>query len=294
MAQSSDQVIFWKKLVSQKPLREILVIMADPRMPRWPKAESFTVAQHLTAKEQAVNAEAVELVKQLDGKIKRDFLSAGNGSGAEIEGYSKLSTMLEEAGGYSNLILADGLRRLVILRCSEWLISGSRSFSEIRKSIDTLSVPALDIRKFLERFSAEDEALSKHRADFAKITASQNIYGALEAAGIQGSTSLAPESFSQLIDSPSPLGLLTRVASTEFLYAISLKGLLLFLEKGGTFQELNPADITAFKNRMSGAERDFKYPPLGVRSLSASQLRSLFELSQDPGMKKEFLRIIFE
>ena len=81
-----------------------------------------------------------------------------------------------------------------------------------------------------------------------------------------------------------------RIAATQQLYKISLRGLLAFVEKGGTYEELNPADITAFKRRMNGEDKSFQYPPLSIRYLGSGSVKTLFDLHKDAAMRDGFLK----
>jgi hypothetical protein len=164
----------------------------------------------------------------------------------------------------------------------------------VRQDLDQLGIPEIQIRVFLERLSVEDSALTENRADVGRINPEQNIYTALQAAGLGDASALMGHTFNQLMENPSAAALLVRMAGTEMLCRVNLKGLATFLEKGGTYEELNPADVRPFKSRMGGTEKSFRYPLLDVRYLRGGDVRVLFELHNEPASKAAFLKAIFE
>jgi hypothetical protein len=62
----------------------------------------------------------------------------------------------------------------------------------------------------------------------------------------------ANQSVTRLLREPSAVGLLLRRSTTHLLGKVSLPGLLVFLDRGGKYEELNPADLTPFRQRMAG------------------------------------------
>ena len=148
--------------------------------------------------------------------------------------------------------------------------------------------------KLLESLVSEDDTLLAVRANFGNIDSNQNVFAALQTVGVGDATSLSIQTFRQLCENPSVAALLIRMAQTELIYTVSIKGLIVFLEKGGTYEELNPADVRAFKKRMGGTESSFSYPLLGVAHLNGSHLRSLFELHRVPSAREAFLKLILE
>ena len=146
----------------------------------------------------------------------------------------------------------------------------------------------------LERLSSEDAMLRSRQSDLEKIKAEHNVFAALQIANLGNATSLLARSFSQLIDAPSGVALMARAASTELLYTISLKGLIAFLEKGGTYNELDPADIRPFQRRIGNEAKAFQNAPLSVRYLSVSDVLRLFELHNDRPSRESFLRSCLE
>lgn len=294
LAQSPQQVAFWKQAVAEKSLPEIAKFMSHGATPSWPEAHSLHFVQNLSGEKRTLAEDAVALVRTLHTKAQRDFNPVAKASSAEIRTYAALASALEKSGGYSNMLLADSFRRLAILRISESLVRGSRPAAEARQDLEQIEVPHIEARGLLERLALEDEALSSNRSELGKITSDQNIYAALQAAGLGDGPSLMGKTFSQLMDNASAAALLVRMAGTEMLYNVSLKGLVAFIEKGGTYQELDPADVRPFKNRMGGTEKSFRYPLLDVRYLRGGDLRVLFELQNEPASRAAFLKAIFE
>jgi hypothetical protein len=293
-AQSSQEMKFWKKAVAEKSLSQLASLLTDTSTPAWPKAGSPYSIQKLAGEPRALADDAIALVKALHAKAQREFNRTTQGANDEPRTYSTLASALERSGGYSNMLLADSFRRLALFRLSAAVVRGSRPAADVRREVEQIAVPHVEIRGLLERLAADDEALNGNASELGKITPDQNVYAALQASGLGDPSSLSGRPFGQLIENPSAVALMLRMAGTELLYTISLNGLLSFLEKGGTYAELNPADMTAFKARMGGSTKSFQYPPLGVRSLSVSHPRSLFELHNELGGRDAFLNVALE
>jgi hypothetical protein len=288
--QTIEQIAFWKKTVSEKPLTQIANAMSNTTGVPWPIASSAYRVQAMPAAQRPLAQEATSLVKALHGKVREDFEGSSSDRDAMLEAYLGMVASLDKAGGYSNMLLADAIRKLVIFRVSEWLTKGVQPVAKAETVMDRLNVPVVNLRAVLERLIPEDAVLSEHREQVEKLTPEQNIFAAAEAIGSDWMTLTSAHGFTELIEKPSALALTMRMAQTELLATVSIRGLIAFLKKGGTYQELNPADITAFQKRMAGSEKSFRYLPLGVRYLSVSHPRSLFELHSDPAARKVYMQ----
>jgi hypothetical protein len=289
IAQTEEQLDFWNETLSEKSLNEIAITINGTAAPSWPNAASSHRIQSMSAKERALAERAVVLVKALHAKVRENFERSGADSGATIETYTEIANALDRAGGYSNILLADALRRLAIFRVSDWLIKGSQPLPRVQEMVNRLTASRVDLRSLLERLASEDRLLNENRERLETISPSQNIFAVAEAIGFDRSALMTASDFSELLENPSALGLAMRLAGTELLSAVSLQGLLAFLQRGGTYQELDPADVTAFQKRMGGSEKLFRSTPLGVRYLSVSHPRSLFEIHNDPIARKTYL-----
>lgn len=294
MAQTPEQLQFWNKMLPQKSFAEIALFINDAAIPGWPKAVSMSFANGLPSEERTRAQSAISLVKDLHVKIQREFSNNAQASNADLRNYFTVANALDKSGGYSNMLLADSLRRLALFRLTEWLVHHFKQIAEVRGEVDRIVIPHLEIRALFEKLASEDNVLGAHVGEFVNITPDLNVYGAVAAVGLESPALFGAQSFSGLIENPSAVALMMRLAGTERFYVINLTGLLVFFEKGGAYEELNPADITDFKKRMGGLEGSFKYPVLSVRNLSVSDLYSVFELHDQPATRKAFLRGVLE
>lgn len=293
LAQSSQEMKFWKKAVAEKSLLQLANLLNDSSTPVWPKAGSSYSIQKLPGEQRALADDAIALVKALHAKAQREFNPMTPGTDDESRTYSTLASALERAGGYSNMLLADSFRRLALFRLSAAVVRDSRLAAEVRREVEQTAVPHVEIRSLLERLAPDDEVLSGSASELEKITPDQSVFAALQVAGLGDATSLAGRTSNELMGTPSAAALLIRLAATEWL-SLRLKGLAMFLEKDGKLEELDPADIRPFKARMGGAERTFAYRPLSIRYLRGGDLRGLFDLHGNPGVRDAFVKIALE
>jgi hypothetical protein len=292
-AQSSQEMKFWKKAVAEKSLSQIANLLNDTSTPAWPKAGSSYSIQKLPGDQRALADDAIALVKALHAKAQREFNRTAQSTSDEPRDYAMLASALERAGGYSNMLLADSFRRLAFFRLSAAVVRGTRSAAEVRREVEQTAVPHVEIRSLLERLAPDDEALSGSAFELGNITPDQSVFAALEVAGLGDATSLAARTFNELMATPSAAALLVRLAATEWL-GLRVKGLAMFLERGGKVEELDPADIRPFKTRMDGAERTFAYLPLSIRYLRGGDIRALFDLHNNPSERDTFVKIALE
>lgn len=288
-AQTASELEFWNRTVAEKSLPEIAELISGPTAAEWPEIKSIYSVQKLSGERRVVADNALKLAQAMHGKIEREIRSATPKAGLNPLNYLRLAQAFQDAGGYGNLLLADGLRRVAILQFTDLLINGNRSVGEVREQVNRVQIPEIDIRKFLIGLASEDPALSEDGSKLAKITDAQNAFLALHTAELGDASVLLGKTYNQLVDNPSAAALLMRMMGTKMLYDVSLKGLIVFLEQGGTYLELNPADVRPFKKRMAGKEQDFSFPEFDVRYLRGSDIQTLFDLHRDPSKKEAFL-----
>ena len=72
-----------------------------------------------------------------------------------------------------------------------------------------------------------------------------------------------------------------RMATTEALKWVNLRGLIQFLKLGGSFDELDPTDVRKFDARMGKEAKQYRYPLLGIRSLTEAQINALIDLQRE-------------
>jgi hypothetical protein len=289
-AQGVEQLRTWDKTLAEKSVSEIASQMTNAAPQPWPSVGSRQYANTLGDKERAMATKAIGLVHTLHMKVKRDFVAGSQKPEDAAKTYLSIAKALEKAAGYSNLVLADSVRRLAVFRLSEALVRLPAATAGSRAIIDSNDTQSIEIRALLERLCPDDVELAERRSELGRIEPGQNVFAAFEIAGLGEASSLGAVSFTHLMEHPSAAGLVLRMTATQQLYKISLRGLLAFVEKGGTYEELNPADITAFQRRMNGEDKTFKYPPLSIRYLSSDSVQMLFDLHKDAAMRDGFLK----
>jgi hypothetical protein len=292
-AESAPEVLFWKRAVAEKSIGDLSAATKDRNLPGWPRVDSVNRYRSATD-------ERLDLIKSLHEKMRQDFNSNSNLSLKNVEAYCRLAAALQAADGYSNLLLADSFNRLALFQLSGCLVKTIAPIKEIEVMWGELHAPQVQIRAFLEDLAADDESLNSHRAAFDKIDASRNVFSVLETVGIAprevAYELMLPENqrFSRLLEKPSAIQLLLRTATTDLMVNVSLRGLIAFIERGGSYEELNPADIRQFDRRMAQTKKSFQSELLGVKSLSVNQPLSLYELHNDVQKKSAFLKIALD
>lgn len=298
LAQSNAGVVFWKKAVADKSIIDLAAALHDKDSPSWPRIDSTTRDE---AGGTALWAKGgLALIEALHAKLGLDFKSDAKLSLNNVRAYRDIATALQDADGYSNLLLADTLNRLAIYELSGCLIKNIASHGKVKALAAALHVPDIETTTFLQRLTPDDAFLTAHREALANINTSGDVFGAIQSLGIPPNKISydlmlpANQSVARLLREPSAVELLLRRTTTHLLANVSLAGLLSFIERGGKYEELNPVDITPFLQRMAGAERSFQDKLSGVKSLGVGQLLSLYNLHNDPEKREVFLKIALD
>jgi hypothetical protein len=288
-AATNSNTGFWRQIIAEKSLPQIAQTMSETKEHAWPQAPTAYGIQNLPAAEREAALESSRLVVSLHDKIKKDF--AGSEKLADLANtYTIIAATLQKAGGYNNLLLADAIRRLVIFRISESIAASGKEITSAQAIVDRLRIPHVDVRAQFELLAGEDRSLDERRAAIDKISPSDSVFVALQTLGFDpASLATAAQNFRHLVAEPSIPVLTIRMAGTELLGTVGVKGLAAFLQKGGKYEELNPADVRAFQTRMGGAENTFQCPALNVRHLRVGDILSLLDLSRVPARRKAFL-----
>lgn len=286
--QLPKEAAFWQQAVAGSSLVEIARTMRETTNP-WPQVDAAKSAPSWQ----------VDLINQLHRIIKHSFDPNAPTNPDEAKAYLQIAKVLTDAGGYSNILLADSLYRLVIFRAAKDLSSSFSNLGKVESFVIELPAPSLGIKERLASFAKDDPSLARRISVINGITPSDNLYVISQQllakdnadADLVDSGNLT---FSNLMDNPSGFGLTFRIAQTEMLATVSLKALLEFIKQGGTLSELDPADVTRFKKRMSNSKGDYRYPALGKRRLSVDDPLGVLQISSDPNTKQAFLRTALE
>jgi len=270
---------FWSQVVTEKSLIEIGKTMSEAPQ-QWPHIDSVNVAPSWQ----------MDLMRNLHRAIGKSFDPAAE-TRANTEAYLQIASTLSKAGGYSNLLLADSIYRLVIYRAAQGLTISGGDVEKARSLIEKLLVPSVDIKGTLLLFLKDDALLNEQVEKIKDIAPSENIYSVSQRLLSKNEPhDFAALSFSDLLENPSGLSLTLRMAQTEVLVKIGLKSLSKFIQNGGMRSELDPSDITRFTERMGGTQHDYRYLPLGIRRLSVGHPLMVINIAEDQNAQAAFLQ----
>jgi hypothetical protein len=300
LTQTSDEVEFWSRTVATGSIEAVARELQQASHLKWPHIDSSFAYEQMTGDGKLTGTKAVALSESLrrllDSSFKADSNLTESSLRAELEMLSTINRALSGAGGYSNQLLQDSISRLMICDLSAWTIENPQEAVSAQKYLANIAVSQLHIRQLLMEFAEQDPELLKKRGEINKINDDLPIYRALEPLGLSVkdvSAFIDPKrtQTSVLLTTPNVPALAFRVASTESLKWINLRGLIEFLKSGGSFSELNPADIRAFEARIGKSASRYNYLPLEIKRLSESHVSTLLSLQRDDNQKRIFLQV---
>lgn len=286
--ENPNEAVFWNRVLTNSSPVEIAKSLNESVQP-WPKIETINNSPKWEN----------DLIMRLHGIIRNSFNQSATLQTDEANAYLQIADMLSKADGYSNILLADSIYKLVIFHASENLASSFDNITKVESIITGMTVPTLKVKDRLKSFANDDPNLLQRISAINEIGDSDNLYvisqKLLSTDGKEYVWTWSEDlTFTHLIAKPSGLGLTFRIAQTDMLATVSLKALLEFIKQGGTLSELDPADVTRFKKRMSNSKGDYRYPALGKRRLSVDDPLGVLQISTDPNTKRAFLRTALE
>lgn len=279
----------WQQALSKKSLREIASATESTVLSTWPIVTAESNIPDLASQDQAFAREALALEFQMLAKIQADFLAGDKDSLESAKTYTKLSRLLRSAGGYPNVLLSDLLTRLATIRTFGYVSLDSTPVVDARHAVESLDVPIVNPASVLNTFSKEDKELRVTPELLSEIKPNDNLFRIISMLRPKQSLFESPKNTGELLRKPSNIELLARLASSELMYRIDLKGFIEFKSLGGSRSELTPEDIRPFFQRMAGTEARFRYPLLNVKKLSVSNLLSLYDLRDASPKRQGFL-----
>lgn len=287
-AEDPSEAVFWNEVLTNESLIQIAKSLRESTRP-WPQINAIDNAPKWE----------INLIMRLHGIIQKSFNRNSALQLDEAKAYLQIADVLSKADGYSNVLLADSIYKLMIYYASQSLASSFDNITELESVITEMMVPPLIIKDRLKSFANDDPNLMERLPAIDEIGESDNLYvisqKLLSRDGREYVWTWSEDlTFTHLMEKPSGLGLTFRIAQTEMLATVSLKGLLEFIKQGGTLSELDPADVKRFEKRMSNAKGDYRYPPLGIRRLSVDGPIGVLMISTDPNTKRVFLRTALE
>jgi hypothetical protein len=293
----------WLAFIKVSSLKEIASKM-DANNPAWPTIRSAFSISKLPPPQKVGEAKALAVAHELHSKLAATMRNPRPVAAANMEDQldilSRLANRLRRTGGYGNLVLADSLERLLILHVADWIITTPSDAPKARAALEKRAPAArFDLKQSLASLVDEDPFLDRQREAVGKVDGSKSLYEALAPIGIgmkEVLTAMQREqrATGRLLQEPSGVALLVRMAETDALRHVHLAGLIAFFEKGGRADELNPADETAFEKRMGKETRQFRSPALQIRSLSSEHLLALIEMHAASNGRASFLAAVLD
>jgi hypothetical protein len=193
------------------------------------------------------------------------------------------------------MVMQDSVCRLAIFDLSNWVLRNPNRSERALQLLADCHVPQVDLKGTLSRLSDQDSQLDGKRGQIESIAQDKNFYQAMTPLGISMDDVMAATfevekgRTSALLREPSAIRLIGRMARTEALKWVHLRGLIEFLKRGGTLNELNPADIRDFQRRMGNDVNQYKYPLLSIKRLSIDEPLFLVNLHRDVAVRRAFL-----
>ena len=299
-SQTLPQVKYWNGLVEKASAEALGAKMRESEAPKWPRIESAYAYEQKPANQREIGVEALRLAEGLRRQLEKSFSVTPEADEAKLKSdFQTLETInrsLGSAGGYSNQVLQDSVARVMIFRLAMWLVKHPTKAEQAETLFDSIEVPRVILDSLLWEMATQDRELATKQAEIASIDREKSIYQALTPIGLSMNDVLALAApprvmTSKLLKQPSAPALVYRMATTEALKWVNLRGLIQFLKLGGSFDELDPADVRKLDARMGKEAKQYRYPLLGIRSLTEAQMNALIDLQREPEQRRVFLDV---
>ncbi len=273
-AQSESDLSFWNENLRRSSLADIARQFRDTKAPKWPRIESKHAYEEVAGIQLKSGPELLELAERLRSRLHSSFQPDAKIDNAELttqlDDYASIAAALRGAGGYSNLVLQDTVGRLMIFRLSGWLIENPTETRQAEALFEKVEIPRVNLNTLVAQLRNQDRALARMPQDVMPTAEAKSIYQAFTPIGLKMADVLAfndPEKVktSVLLKDAAVPALAYRMATTEALKSVHLRGLIRFLKAGGSLTELDPADIRNFEKRMGQEAKSFNYPLLEIR-----------------------------
>lgn len=303
IAETREPVEFWTDIVSHASVKGIAAAMDDPSSPPWPRigsayeihANPATSGTDADNSLKLADAMRVALGRTFDPEADLNLVNLTR----SVDLYLRVAQEFGRAGGYSNWVIRDSIRRIIGLRIADWLIENPTHAASVSPLLEKCLPEKLVLREAFLELSNADEFISKRQDKIKEIEEGMSIFGALQPIDVGFEEVMAVSMSdhlrtSALLNDPSALRLIWRMTNTDFLFKVCLLGSLRFFENGGEKSELNPADIRPFEMRMKGSSRSFQYPLLNIRRLSEAQILYIYSLHENKLNRDLFIEISFK
>lgn len=233
------------------------------------------------------------LAKRLVGLLQSDVADTRKNK-TYIESakrYMEIESDLREAGGYSNLVVANSYAEYAAGFLLKAVIENRKLEREVNEiSLSRQTRKPFSANGFLllhyeedEIFQNEREKIGSLKKDLDFMTLGKQVkelFPKLSEVEI-------PITTTELLDRPMVIRLLVETAATESNWNIFLPGLLEYIHRGGKVEQLNVGDIREFERVMGGSEEKYKFPFFGIRYLSVSGLLGKIRSCQETDVRKQ-------
>jgi hypothetical protein len=295
--QAVSQIAFWKETITHDSLEGIAGKIRDPKNPGWPRIESGLASKNLPEKERDLQPMFANMVLE---KLSSSFKPGQQLSREEIKTetatLSTIGDAMQHSRGFRNLVLQDSVVRLMIVRIAQWLAAHPSDAAGIEDTFAQLNPAPVHLQALLAELWKDDPTLADKPPLTSGIDDRQQIFQALAPIGLNSAAVMEftnPELIrtSALLSNASAPALIYRMATTESLKWVHLRGAIQYFKAGGTLAELDPADIRPFTRRMGKEAKSYNYPLLGIRAASVDQILALVRLGTDDAQKRAFLNV---
>jgi hypothetical protein len=298
--QSAPQIAFWKEALTHDSLEGIAGKIRDAKNPGWPRIESELASKNLPAKEQALQATFADMIREkLSRSFKADQQLSKEEMRKEVATLATIADAMQRARGFRNLVLQDSVVRLTILRMAQWLTAHPTDGADLEETFAQVNAAPVHLQAMLNELWKDDPALADKAAVTSGIDDRQTIFQALAPIGLNSAqvmefTNPDLTKTSALLHDASAPALIYRMATTEALKWVHLRGAIQYFKAGGSFAELNPADIRPFTRRMGKEASSYNYPLLGIRAAGVDQILALVRLGKDDAQERAFLEVVLK
>jgi hypothetical protein len=248
----------------------------------------------LPSPQKEIEADKIKLAESMLRKISAEFVAANDPAKEALESeillYGKMAAGFARSGGYGNLLLADAVLRLAIYRISGWLIYHTDDVVEVNKLLKLVAMPKVNVRSLLLDLANQDPVTSSRHDAISALQERATILDASRVLGINyGDVVFSDRSTSVLLQKPSAIAVVYRMAETDALFEVNIKGMLKFFEKGGDYSEIDSREARPFYRRMLGESSKFNSPAIGVREFGVNHVECLVRIHKDLNAKNAYL-----
>lgn len=172
------------------------------------------------------------------------------------------------AGGYTNVVLFDSMRRVALARLAGEAVNDARFATEAKSIMSLVTNSVLSDDAVRKVFSIDGSIGADEWRDvvFSGISYRPSVAGGhLPWAATQLTSSY-------LLNNRNLPALLYRISETDMLAKCHTAALIIFLGNGGSLSDLTPNDIRKFREIMGDSLKNFRDDYMGIKRISVSHL----------------------